>query len=153
MLLLRCADPRGDRFSVLAERVRQLDAELRRRVREKAVLREALDENRNLMRELQHRVKNNIQMMISLLVDVGGERRLGRRCGGFVSGAKDRFRALATTQDLIYEAQSGQRHLGARAASAGWPQALAESTDGRGRDRDRDRGCSRCRRKARTAWR
>ncbi len=128
VLLLRCADQRGGRFSILAERVRQLDAELRRRVREKAVLREALDENRNLMRELQHRVKNNIQMMISLL-------SMSAANGGtpevqiFVNGAKDRFRALATTQDLIYEAQSASV-IPARELFGRLARALADSTEG-----------------------
>ena len=126
-LLLRCADPREDRFSVLTERVRQLDEELRRRVREKALLAEALSENRNLMRELQHRVKNNIQLMISLLTmsAVNGASDDVRR---FVAAAKERFRALATTQDLIYEAQS-EAEISARELFGRLARAIEESTD------------------------
>lgn len=105
VLLLRCADPRGDRFSVLTERLRQLDVELRERIREKALLREALDENRTLMRELQHRVKNNIQMMISLL-SMSAANSHSPEIREFSADAKARLRALATTQDLIYEAQA-----------------------------------------------
>ena len=128
ILLLRCADPRGDRFSVLAQRVRQLDAELRQRVREKAVLSEALDENRNLMRELQHRVKNNIQMMISLLTMSAASSR-SAEAKSVMAGVKERFHALAATQDLIYESQS------ASVISAGelierLARVLGESADG-----------------------
>jgi two-component sensor histidine kinase len=127
VLMLRCTDPRADRFSVVSEKIRQLDAELRRRVREKAVLREALDENRNLMRELQHRVKNNIQMMISLLT-MSAANSGSAEVRAFVAGAKERFRALATTQDLIYEARSASvipaRDLLGRLAGA-----IAESTE------------------------
>ncbi|HET7410716.1 MAG TPA: histidine kinase dimerization/phosphoacceptor domain -containing protein [Paracoccaceae bacterium] len=128
VLLLRCSDPQGDRFSILARRIRRLDAELRDRVREKAVLREALDEKRTLMRELQHRVKNNIQMMISLLsmsAASGGSPELR----AFVAGAQDRFRALATTQDLIYEAQASSA-IPARELFGRLAQAVVESTDG-----------------------
>lgn len=128
VLMLRCGDPRGDSFSVLAQRVRQLDAELRRRVREKAVLREALDENRNLMRELQHRVKNNIQMMISLL-SMSAASSGSAEVRAFVTGAKDRFRALSTTQDLIYEAQTASV-IPARELLGRLARAVADSTDG-----------------------
>lgn len=128
LLLLRCDAPPSDRFSVLADRVRQLDSELRQRVREKAVLREALEQNRNLMRELQHRVKNNIQMMISLLsMSAGSSGAPDVRA--LVDGVKDRFRALATTQDLIYESQSS-RAVPARELLGRLARALAESTNG-----------------------
>lgn len=120
-LLLRCVDPRDDRFTILAGRVRQLDEELRRRAREKALLAEALNENRTLMRELQHRVKNNIQMMMSLLT-MSAANAASADLRGFVSTAKERFRAMATTQDLIYEAQStsdiSARELFGRLATA-----------------------------------
>ena len=128
ILMLRCSDPRGDRFSVLAERVRQLDEELRRRVREKAVLDETLSENRNLMRELQHRVKNNIQMMMSLL-SMSAANAASEDVRRFVAAAKDRFRALATTQDLIYEAQS-KTGIPARELFDQLAKAIEESTDG-----------------------
>ncbi len=125
VLMLRCDDPRGDRFSVLDERVRQLDGELRRRVREKATLHEALIENRTLMRELQHRVKNNIQMMISLL-SMSAPTASSDDVRRLVMAVKRRFGALATTQDLIYEAQSGG-DISARELFERLAQALEES--------------------------
>jgi two-component sensor histidine kinase len=131
MLLLRCVDPRDDRFSILAVRVRQLDAELRRRVREKAVLAEALKENRTLMRELQHRVKNNIQMMMSLL-SMSAANSNSDDLRLFVAAAKDRFRALATTQDLIYEAHSdaqSEAEISARELFGRLARSIEESTD------------------------
>ena len=127
LLLLRCADPRDDRFAILAARVRQLDEELRRRVREKALLAEALRENRTLMRELQHRVKNNIQMMMSLLT-MSAANVSSDDLRRFVTAAKDRFRALATTQDLIYEAQSNAE-ISARELFGRLARSIEESTD------------------------
>jgi two-component sensor histidine kinase len=126
-LLLRCADPRGDRFTVLAERIRQLDEELRRRVREKAVLAETLNENRNLMRELQHRVKNNIQMMMSLL-SMSGANVASDDVRRLVAAVKNRFRALSTAQDLIYEAQS-ETAIPARRLFGRLAEAIEESTE------------------------
>jgi two-component sensor histidine kinase len=126
-LLLRCADPRDDRFSILAGRVRQLDEELRRRVREKAVLAEALNENRTLMRELQHRVKNNIQMMMSLLT-VSAANVASEDLRRFVAAAKDRFRSLATTQDLIHEAQF-RAEIPARELFGRLARSIEESMD------------------------
>lgn len=126
-LLLRCADPRDDRFSVLSERVRQLDDELRRRAREKALLAETLSENRTLLRELQHRVKNNIQMMMSLLT-MSAATGASNDVRSFVAAAKERFRALATTQDLIYEAQS-EAEISARELFGRLARAIEESTD------------------------
>jgi two-component sensor histidine kinase len=129
MLLLRCVDPRDDRFSILAVRVRQLDAELRRRVREKAVLAEALNENRTLMRELQHRVKNNIQMMMSLL-SMSAANLASDDLRRFVAAAKDRFRALATTQDLIYQAHAqSEAEISARELFGRLARSIEESTD------------------------
>lgn len=127
-LMLRCVDPRGDRFSMLAERVHQLDEELRRRVREKAVLGEALNENRTLMRELQHRVKNNIQMMMSIL-SMSAPSAASEEVRRFVGAAKERFRALATAQDLIYEAQ-WEAEVPARELFVRLAKAIEESTDG-----------------------
>jgi two-component sensor histidine kinase len=127
VLLLRCTDVHDDRFSILAGRVRQLDAELRRRIREKALLAEALTENRTLMRELQHRVKNNIQMMMSLLT-MSAANVASDDLRRFVATAKDRFRALATTQDLIYEAQS-EAEISARELFGRLAKAIEESTD------------------------
>jgi two-component sensor histidine kinase len=127
-LMLRCSDPRADRISVLDHRVRMLDDELRRRVREKAILAEALNENRTLLRELQHRVKNNIQMMTSLL-SISAGNAASEDVRRFVAAAKDRFRALATAQDLIHESQA-EAHVPARALFERLAQSIADSTDG-----------------------
>jgi two-component sensor histidine kinase len=131
VLMLRCVDPREDRFTILAVRVRQLDAELRRRVREKALLAEALNQNRTLMRELQHRVKNNIQMMMSLL-SMSAANLASDDLRRFVAAAKDRFRALATTQDLIYEAHSeaqSDAEISARELFGRLARSIEESTE------------------------
>ncbi|MGK7871060.1 sensor histidine kinase [Falsiroseomonas sp. E2-1-a20] len=65
-VLLRLS--KGDeRFSVLAQKVRDLNEEVRRRRRTQALLEEALQDRDVMLRELHHRVKNNIHMLAGML--------------------------------------------------------------------------------------
>jgi two-component sensor histidine kinase len=56
-----------ERFSVLAQKVRDLNEEVRRRRRAQALLEEALQDRDLMLRELHHRVKNNIHMLAGML--------------------------------------------------------------------------------------
>ena len=103
-LALRCTPGREDEFSVLSARVRDLDLQLRRRLHEKAVLEEALSENRTLLRELQHRVKNNIQMMMSLIY-MSARGKDSPEVAEVVEAARMRLHAMASTQEAIHRAQ------------------------------------------------
>lgn len=110
-LVLRCHPPHGNDFSGLRRRVRELDAKLRARLQEKAALQRALSENETLLLELQHRVKNNVQMMHSLIQmsakDVTNEETLV-----VIERARLRLMAMASAQDAIYHS----KHLNTVAA-------------------------------------
>lgn len=106
-LILRCLSATDDPFSILARRVERLAAQLRSRLRENAVLAEALQQNQALLRELQHRVKNNIQMMASL-IQMSANRSDNEDFARLVDGARFRLQAMASAQDAIYRSkQSG----------------------------------------------
>jgi len=103
-LVLRCLSARNDQFSILGRRVRELDAQLRHRLRENAVLEEALQQNKDLLRELQHRVKNNIQMMASL-IHLSAQGEQSEEVRALVDRARLRLQAMASAQDAIYRAK------------------------------------------------
>lgn len=106
-LVLRCSSATNTEFSVLSRQVQELHHELRARARENVLLQEALQQNRTLLRELQHRVKNNIQMM-GALINMSVKGRATPQVAELVEGARLRLQAMATTQDAIYRAkQSG----------------------------------------------
>ncbi|MFN4091163.1 MAG: histidine kinase dimerization/phosphoacceptor domain -containing protein, partial [Alphaproteobacteria bacterium] len=65
-IALRCEPAAAGEFSVLARKVRELNAEIRERRSTQARLEETLLGNEILLRELHHRVKNNIQMLLGL---------------------------------------------------------------------------------------
>lgn len=103
-LVLRCLSTQSDQFSLLGRRVRELDAQLRKRLHEKAVLEEALRQNKDLLRELQHRVKNNIQIMASL-IHLSAQGGQSDEVRALVDRARLRLQAMASAQDAIYRAR------------------------------------------------
>lgn len=105
VLGLRCLPKRVEEFSLLTERVRDLDLQLRERLREKALLEEALREKSVLMRELQHRVKNNIQMMMSIIAS-SARGRDDPLIDDFIDVAQMRLRAMASAQEAIYRSET-----------------------------------------------
>jgi two-component sensor histidine kinase len=104
MLVLRCLPTDDDHFALLSRRVRELDTQLRQRQQEKAALEEALRRNQTLLDELQHRVKNNIQMMMTL-VKMSARGREGPHLAEMVETARLRLQAMASTQEAIYRSK------------------------------------------------
>ncbi len=100
-LILRCLAARDDQFALLDRKVRHLDAQLRKRLQENAALERALTQNRDLLRELQHRVKNNIQLMMSL-IHLSAKDREGPQVAELVETARLRLQAMACAQEAIY---------------------------------------------------
>lgn len=103
-LALRCFAAGDADFSLLARRIKDLNAQLRRRLHENAVLEEALRQNTTLLRELQHRVKNNIQMMMSL-IEMSAKGRDEPKVLELVETAGLRLQAMAGTQETIYRSR------------------------------------------------
>ena len=102
LVILRLIEVKDDHFSVLNRRLAEMDRVLLERVRENALLKEALAENRVLVRELQHRVKNNIQQMLSL-IRMSRTTRSSAEVAGFVATASQRLRAMSAVQEALYQ--------------------------------------------------
>ena len=102
LVIVRLNEVSGDHFSVLNRRLAEMDRVLLERVRENALLKEALAENRVLVRELQHRVKNNIQQMLSL-IRMSRTRRSSSEVAEFVATASQRLHAMSAVQEALYQ--------------------------------------------------
>lgn len=102
-VILRLLPLSSDRFAMLDRRVKDLDAQLLKRLQENAVLQEALRQNRTLLRELQHRVKNNIQLMMSLIT-MAAQGRDTPEVAAVVETSHGRLQAMAAAQEALYQA-------------------------------------------------
>ncbi len=102
VLVLRLLEAGGDRFGVLNRQLAETERILRRRQRENLLLKEALAENRVLVRELQHRVKNFIQQMLSL-IKMSAARHDTPEVAEVVATATRRLRAMSAAQEALYQ--------------------------------------------------
>jgi two-component sensor histidine kinase len=138
-LLLRLEPADTRRFTTLTEKIVALNAELVRNRRIQHELRTTVAEKEMLLRELNHRVKNNIQMLLGILLL--GERRLDDP--GAIAILKDvrrRLEAIGVVQRLLYEHASlegieGNVFMRDLCASIerglGRPEIAVEVTDGK----------------------
>ena len=91
------------RFAALTRQLGDLNEELRERRHAEAVLAEALRERDLLLRELQHRVKNNVHMLAGLLQ--GAERETANaEAKAVLREVSARFAAVGAVQQLVYGA-------------------------------------------------
>lgn len=105
MVLLRLSVSGEPRFAALTETVLELEEELKKRRRSEAQLRESVAERDLLLRELEHRVKNNMQMLSALIS--GAEREASSaEARAALKNASLRFSAVSAVQQLLY--RSGQ---------------------------------------------
>ncbi|HSP25727.1 MAG TPA: histidine kinase dimerization/phosphoacceptor domain -containing protein, partial [Saliniramus sp.] len=103
-IALRCIATATDGFSVLARQVRDLNKEVMLRTRAQAHLEESLRHNEILLRELHHRVKNNIQMIHGLFAAAQRETS-SDEIRSFLDTAINRLVSIGTAQQILYEAQ------------------------------------------------
>ena len=103
-LALRCVPAETGEFSVLARKVQELNAEIHARRRTQAGLEEALRRNETLLRELHHRVKNNIQLILGLF-SAAERDTTSQEVKAFLADAKQRLVAIGTAQNLMYQSQ------------------------------------------------
>lgn len=90
-----------DPLVMLQRRVRELDAQLSRRRAENLALDAALLRNQALVQELQHRVKNTIQLILTLLAQSSRGRETPE-VAAVVEAASLRLQALASAQEALY---------------------------------------------------
>ncbi|AMJ49790.1 ATPase (plasmid) [Cereibacter sphaeroides] len=121
MIAVRCTAPDSDRFSVLKKEVAQLNAEAHARRQRQSLLEEALHRNMIMLRELNHRVKNNIQLMVGLfsaaIRETGSE-----EVRDVLQAANQRLLAVGAAQALMYETQQVSM-----VSSAAFLEALAST--------------------------
>ncbi len=105
MVLLRCSEAEDERFSALARDVRRLNVELRERHRTQALLEEALRDREVMLRELHHRVKNSIQMLIGM---VGSVRRevASPEARAVLANIGDRLGAIGAAHQMLHRVDS-----------------------------------------------
>jgi two-component sensor histidine kinase len=100
-LLLRLTQTDETRFKLLTAKVDDLNRQIKQRRHTEAVLNEALRDRDVLLRELQHRVKNNMHMLSGLLA--GTERETtSPEAKSVLRDASMRFAAVSAVQQLLY---------------------------------------------------
>ena len=103
-ILLRCFPGEGE-FKVLTDNVEELNREVHLRRRTQMRLEQALADKEMLIRELHHRVKNNLQILLSLL-QLSERAEADDRVHGKLRDARLRVQSMAAVQKLLYQAES-----------------------------------------------
>jgi two-component sensor histidine kinase len=105
VLLLRLASLTDRRFAALKNAVDELNDELKARRHTQAVVEEALRERELLLRELHHRVKNNVQIILGMLTGASREAESEQARDALAEAAR-RLAAVAAAHQMLYRAQS-----------------------------------------------
>ncbi|MBX6323648.1 MAG: sensor histidine kinase [Rhodospirillaceae bacterium] len=92
-------------MTALREQVRRLEAELRRHERTQASLERLLREKEALVRELHHRVKNNLQVLLSI-IGLAARDETDERTRRRLLETRNRVLSMAVVQKLLYQTES-----------------------------------------------
>jgi two-component sensor histidine kinase len=103
VLRLRPLEQAHSVFAALTEQIAELNGEIQRRRRAEAQVKQALAEKDVLLREVQHRVRNNMQLIASM---VELEARRSPSAREALSEVGSRVRAIALAQEQLYERDS-----------------------------------------------
>lgn len=101
LLLVRLDSGAQQQFRVLTEKIVALNAEVRRSKRVQLQLEAALEQREILLRELHHRVKNNLQTLLGILA-LAEQRATVPKAREVIGDARMRVEALAVLQRLLY---------------------------------------------------
>ncbi|MEX2630340.1 MAG: histidine kinase dimerization/phosphoacceptor domain -containing protein [Tistlia sp.] len=102
-ILLRLRADAGAEFSVLGQKVRELNREIRQHRRAQAALEEAVRHREVLLQELHHRVKNHTQMLLGML-SLSAREADSEEVRIFIGEFRSRLLAIASSQQLMYQA-------------------------------------------------
>lgn len=112
-IVLRCNANAFREFTRVSRQVEALNIDNRKQRRARAVLKETLNQRDLLLREVQHRVRNQTQMVLSM---ISAARRKTRsdELSAFLEELRQRLTAMGTVQQLMYtsaclESLSAQR--------------------------------------------
>jgi two-component sensor histidine kinase len=100
--LLRLENTSQERFRVLTQKIVALNAEIRRNKLIQIQLEATLEQREILLRELHHRVKNNLQTLLGML-SLAEQRTTLPKAREVIGDAKSRVEALAVLQRLLYQ--------------------------------------------------
>ena len=101
-LVVRVVPPEANRFELFTRQVERLEKELRARVRAERLLTQTVAERELLLRELHHRVKNNMHMLSALIKGAAREAR-SNEAREALSDIQSRVAALGAVQQLLYK--------------------------------------------------
>ncbi|SDB45578.1 sensor histidine kinase [Belnapia rosea] len=101
LLLLRLSEA-DERFTVLTRKIRELNEEIMERRRAQALLEQALGERDLLLRELHHRVKNNIHMLSGMLSAARRE-AAAPEAAAALNEASRRLAAVGAVHQMLYQ--------------------------------------------------
>jgi two-component sensor histidine kinase len=104
-VLLRLEAVAEEAFLALTEKVIALNREIAKNKRVQLLLRTALAEKELLLKELNHRVRNNLQTLLSML-SVAEQRAPDQRASEPLRSARMRVEAMAIVQRLVYRNQA-----------------------------------------------
>jgi two-component sensor histidine kinase len=102
LIFVRLADASEDRFKALTEKIVALNAQIRRNKLYQAQLRHALAEKEILLRELHHRVKNNLQTLLGML-SLAERHSQTAEAREALRDVRARVESMAVLQRLLYQ--------------------------------------------------
>ena len=102
-IFIRCTEFLGERFSVLTQRMREQNLEIHEHRRTRAILEESLRERELLIREVHHRVKNNIKILQGML-STAARNADHPQAQVILEDAVRRLAAIASVQQVLYRA-------------------------------------------------
>ena len=105
LMLLRLSEA-DERFSVLTRKIHELNEEILGRRRAQAMLEQALGERDLLLRELHHRVKNNIHMlsgMLSGMLSAARREAAAPEAAAALEEASRRLAAVGAVHQMLYQ--------------------------------------------------
>jgi two-component sensor histidine kinase len=105
VVVMRLQSFADDQFRVLTEKVVALNGEIAKNKRVQLLLRKALDEKELLLKELNHRVRNNLQTLLGIL-SVSEKRAPDQHASESLRSARMRVEAMAIVQRLLYRSEA-----------------------------------------------
>lgn len=108
LVLVRFARDIDVRFRALTNQIRDLNDEIRRHLHTQLLLKRAVSERELLLRELNHRVMNNMQML-SALLSAAQREAVSEQARTVLADAGQRIAAIAAAQRVLYRSDDLRR--------------------------------------------
>jgi two-component sensor histidine kinase len=105
LIFIDCVEAQ-ERFSILSEQLRDLNEEVCKRRHVEDILQESLRERDVLLRELQHRVRNNLQLVSGMLSSARRE-AASAAAKTALQDASARIAAVGVVQQIFYNLEPG----------------------------------------------